>query len=42
MHELKIDKSILKCLMRMYTNIKASVYVNGTYIQAFTMNDGVH
>ena len=25
MHELKIDKSTLKCLMHMYTNIKASV-----------------
>ena len=31
MHELKIEKSTLKCLMCMYTNIKASVCVNGTY-----------
>ena len=41
MHELKIDKSTLKCLMRMYTNIKASVCVNGTYAQAFPMHEGV-
>ena len=42
MHELKIDKSTLKCLMHMYTNIKASVYVNGTYDQVFTLHKGVH
>ena len=41
MHELKIDKSILKCLMHMYTNIKASVCVIGTYGQAFTMHEGL-
>ena len=41
MYELKIDKSTLKCLMRMYTNIKASVCVNGTYAQVFPMHEGV-
>ena len=41
MHELKIDKSTLKCLMRMYTNIKASVCVNGAQAQAFPMHEGV-
>ena len=41
-HELKINKSILKCLICMYTNIKASVCVNGTYAQAFLMHKGVH
>ena len=41
MHELKIDRSTLKCLMRMYANIRASLYVNGTYYQAFSMHEGV-
>ena len=41
MHELKIDKSTLKCLMRMHTNIKVSVCVNGTYAEAFPMHEGV-
>ena len=42
MHELKIDKSTLKCLMHMYTNIKSSVCINGTYAQDFPMHEGVH
>ena len=41
-HELRIDISILKCLMHMFTNIKISVCVNETYAQAFTMHEGVY
>ena len=42
MHELKMDKSTLKYLMHMYTNLKAPVSVNRTYAQAFPMHEGVH
>ena len=41
MHELKIAKSTLKCIMHIYTNIKASVCVNRTYAQAFPMHEGL-
>ena len=41
MHELKIDKSTPKCLLHMYTNIKASVCVNRIFAQVFPMHKGV-
>ena len=41
MHELQIKDSTLKCIMRMYTDIKAQVCVNGNLAAPFAMNEGV-
>ena len=41
LNELKVSKSNLKLLMRMYTDIKASVCVNYQFSEPFMMYEGV-
>ena len=41
LNELQVSKSNLKLLMRMYTDIKASVYVNTQISEPFMMHEGV-
>ena len=41
LNELGICESNLKLLMRMYSDIKASVCINGEYAEPFYMHEGV-
>ena len=41
LNELQVSKSNLKLLMRMYTDIKASICVNSQISEPFMMHEGV-
>ena len=41
LNELQVSESNLKCLMRMYSEIRAAVCVEGKYAEDFAMHEGV-